>query len=336
MKVGRIICLNKEHHMTTKKMRTFTMTIITLLVMNSMVYAESMQGQRAPTFNLEDQSGQFHQLADYQGQYLVVYFYPKNDTSGCTVEAKAFRDNYKTLKAMNTEVVGVSLDDAESHRAFIKKYDLPFNLLVDANKQMSRDYGVDGGMAVFSYAKRQTFIIDPDGQIAVHFEQVDPSNHAAQVISALKELQAKANGVDAEKHSDGVQISVTEVINGAAVYGQNWPKAKMEAVSIETAMAQPENYMQNNHLISGNVTKVCQKKGCWMILTEGDAFARVDFNDHAFLIPKDSNGRAEVYGRLVKKELTEKQRAHYASEGSGALPAIGYELIADSVKIIGS
>jgi peroxiredoxin Q/BCP len=150
-----------------------TTTLLALLLMNSMVYAASMQGQPAPTFNLADQSGEMHQLADYKGQYLVVYFYPKNDTSGCTIEAKAFRDNYAVLKGMNADVLGVSLDDAESHRAFIKKYDLPFNLLVDANKQMSRDYGVDGGMAFFNYAKRQTFIIDPEGKIAVHFEQVN-------------------------------------------------------------------------------------------------------------------------------------------------------------------
>ncbi|MCL4167404.1 UNVERIFIED_CONTAM: hypothetical protein GTU68_009870, partial [Idotea baltica] len=91
-----------------------------------MVYASGMQGQPAPTFNLADQSGKLHQLADYKDQYLVVYFYPKNDTTGCTIEAKAFRDNYDTLKALNADVLGVSLDDAESHRAFIDKYDLPF------------------------------------------------------------------------------------------------------------------------------------------------------------------------------------------------------------------
>lgn len=317
--------------MITKKISFFTTTLFTLLLMNSMVYALSMQGQPAPTFNLEDQSGTSHQLADYQGQYLVVYFYPKNDTSGCTVEAKAFKDNYATLKAMNADVIGVSLDDAESHRAFIKKYDLPFNLLVDANKQMSRDYGVDGGMAVFNYAKRQTFIIDPEGQIAVHFEQVDPSTHAEQVIMALKDLQSKTESADQTS-----QVSVTEVIDGTAVFGQKWPAEAIDTVAIESALAQPTHYTATNHIITGQVTKVCQKKGCWMILTGGDVFARVDFNDHAFLIPKDTYGRAEVYGRLVEKELTEGQIAHYQSEGAGELPAQSYEIIADSVRLIGS
>jgi len=300
-----------------------------------MVYAESMQGQPAPTFNLEDQSGQLHQLADYQGQYLVVYFYPKNDTTGCTIEAKAFRDNYGAIKAMNADVIGVSLDDAESHRAFIKKYDLPFNLLVDADKQMSRDYGVDGGMAFFSYAKRQTFVIDPQGQIAIHFEEVNPSTHADQVIAALKDLTTKAASIE-NKQAVKDQVSVTEVVDGAAVYGQKWPVEAINAVGIATALDEPKSYTTDNHVITGNITRVCQTKGCWMILTEGDAFARVDFNDHAFLIPKDSKGQAEVYGRLVEKELSEKQRAHYAAEGSGELPAKSYEIVADAVKIKGS
>jgi len=324
--------------MIIKKMTLFTISLIVLL-MNSMVYAESMQGQPAPTFNLEDQSGQLHQLADYQGQYLVVYFYPKNDTSGCTIEAKAFRDNYGALKDMNADVVGVSLDDAESHRAFIKKYDLPFNLLVDADKKMSRDYGVDGGMAIFSYAKRQTFIIDPKGQIAVHFEKVDPSTHADQVITALKELQAQAD-TQVSKHHDvedaGDEVSVTEVIDGAAVFGQKWPVDHEDSVAIETALEQPENFTESNHILTGEVTQVCQKKGCWMILTGGDVFARVDFNDHAFLIPKDSRGHAQVYGRLIEKELSEAQRAHFAEEGAGELPAKSYEIIADAVKLSGS
>ena len=308
-----------------------SMVMLAFLIMNFMANAESMQGQPAPSFNLTDQNGDFRQLSDYSGKWLVVYFYPKNDTSGCTIEAKAFRDNYATIQSMNTDILGVSLDDAESHRAFITKYDLPFNLLVDADKQMSRDYGVDGGMAIFSYAKRQTFVIDPEGQIAVHFEQVNPSTHADEVIAALKDLQANA-----QPESSTDQVSVTEVIDGAAVYGQKWPTEIVGSVGIAAALSQPVGYTQVNHVITGNVTRVCQQKGCWMILTEGDDFARVDFNDHAFLIPKDSKGRAEVYGRLVEKELSEQQRAHYAAEGSGELAAKSYEIIADSVKIIGS
>lgn len=292
-----------------------------------MAIADSMQGEPAPSFNLPDQSGQVHQLADYQGQWLVVYFYPKNDTSGCTIEAKAFRDNYQTIRHLDAEVLGVSLDDAESHRAFIAKYDLPFNLLVDGNKQMSRDYGVDGGMAVFSYAKRQTFIIDPQGQIAVHFEKVDPNTHAEEVIAALKELQ--------ENSEHQATAKVTEVLEGDTVYGQQWPTENPTSRSIAAVLQQPEDYLEGQHVISGRVTQVCQKKGCWMILAEGDFFARVDFNDHAFLIPKDTQGQAAVLGHLVKKQLTDEQRAHYAEEGAGELPADSYELVADAVRIFG-
>ncbi len=300
-----------------------------LLCMNFMAYAASMQGQLAPSFNLQDQSGQVHQLSDYQGQWLVVYFYPKNDTTGCTIEAKAFRDHYAELKQLNTEVLGVSLDDAESHRQFIKKYDLPFNLLVDANKDMSRAYGVDGGMAFFSYAKRQTFIIDPAGKIVKHFEEVNPSTHVDAVLAALATLQpASDQAADQKQPTD----QVTEYVDGAAVYGQPWPRDTRQPVGIAAALQQPEQYSEQA-VISGRVTRVCQKKGCWMILAEGDAFARVDFNDHSFLIPKDSAGEAEVYGRLVAKELSDEQIAHYQSEGSGELKKHSYEVIADAVKI---
>ncbi|MCX7553504.1 DUF4920 domain-containing protein [Marinicella sp. S1101] len=310
-----------------------TVILLTLISFNFMALAASMQGQPAPAFNLQDQSGTPHQLADYQGQWLVVYFYPKNDTSGCTIEAKAFRDNYATLKNMNTDVLGVSLDDAESHRAFIKKYDLPFNLLVDANKQMSRDYGVDGGMAIFSYAKRQTFIIDPKGMIAKHFEKVNPSTHADEVIAALKELQPQ---VTSDNRGDNESLAkVTEVIDGAKVYGQQWPTAVSEQTPLAVALETPQTFNTSNHVIAGSITRVCQKKGCWMILTDGESFARVDFNDHSFYIPMDSAGEAVVYGRLVKKELSEEQRQHYAAEGSGELPAVSYEIVADSVKISG-
>lgn len=320
MKVGRILLLNLESQVFNK-----TVLIFTLLCMNFMVYADSMQGQLAPSFNLQDQSGNTHQLADYQGQWLVVYFYPKNDTTGCTIEAKAFRDNYSTIKAMNADVIGVSLDDAESHQAFIKKYDLPFNLLVDAEKQMSKDYGVDGGMAFFTYAKRQTFVINPEGIIATHFEEVNPSTHADDVIAVLKELQVKLKATE---------VTVTETLDDGVVYGAQWPTTDQEITSIELAIADSNKFMAENHVISGRVTRVCQKQGCWMVLADGDAFVRVDFNDHAFLIPKNTSGQAQVYGQLAAVEHTAEQLAHYEAEGSGSLQAKSYELIADSVKIL--
>jgi peroxiredoxin Q/BCP len=299
------------------------------LTLNFMVNASSMQGQPAPTFNLMDQNDVPHQLNDYAGSWLVVYFYPKDDTTGCTIEAKAFRDNYSTLKAMNAEVLGVSFDDAASHRDFIDKYDLPFNLLVDSNKVMSKAYGVDGGMAFLSYAKRQTFIIDPEGNIAKHFEEVNPSTHYDEVHGSLVELQAEITPV--KKHAD--EVVVTTETDEYVIYGKTWTDKDDSAINLASALSEPNDYLAEKSVMTGRITRVCQKQGCWMILADGEMFARVDFNNHAFLIPKNTSGDAAVYGQLLAKELTAEQQAHYESEGSGDLKSNSYEIIADSVKV---
>ena len=269
--------------------------------------------QPAPSFNRLDQAGQTHQLSDYHGQWLVVYFYPKDDTHGCTIEANGFKDKYQELRAMNTQVLGVSLDDAESHQAFIDKYDLPFNLLVDSDKQMSRDYGVDGGAAFFSYAKRQTFIINPAGTIVKHFEKVDPQTHVDAVLKALHASQPKHQTVDT--------ATITESFNGGAVYGATWPRTKMQELNIEMAMQKPQEFSDSLRIFAGDVTRVCQKKGCWMILAGEESFARVDFKGHTFLIPKNSQGQAKVYGRLTAVELSPEQIAHFEAEGRVNCPA---------------
>ena len=294
-----------------------------------MVNAESMQGQPAPSFNLQDQNGDIHQLIDYSGQWLVIYFYPKDDTTGCTIEATAFRDNYQLLKSMNAEVIGVSLDDAESHLKFIKKHSLPFNLLVDDNKVMSKAYGVDGGLAFFKYAKRQTFIISPEGNIAKHFQEVDPNTHVKEVLDALELLNPQTNKNDAVSLDQYMAQDTDEF----TVYGAPWHDADT-GISIDQALREPNEYLGQKKQFNGRVTKVCQKQGCWMILAEGDLFARVDFNDHAFLIPKDTSGRAEVYGQLVEKQLSADEVAHYESEGAENLTNRSFEIVAEAVKII--
>lgn len=304
---------------------------IMLLLLNFMAVADSMQGQPAPVFNLKDQNGQAHQLADYQGQWLVLYFYPKDGTSGCTVEANAFKDNYKKLKAMNTEVLGISLDDAESHQKFIAEHDLPFNLLVDSDKVMSRDYGVDGGAAFFSYAKRQTFIVDPEGMIVKHFEEVNPDTHVDNVLTALNQLQAKATE-SADASHEGVPV-ITEEINGSPVYGDSWPQDIDKDYQLTHVLATPEHYTEDNIVISGRITRVCQTMGCWMVLSDGDDFARVDFNSHSFFIPKDSQGQAQVYGHLKLIKDSQEKRAHLTAEGAGELAPERYELVAYSVKL---
>lgn len=147
-------------------------------------------GQPAPEFELSDQNGQLHSLEDYRDQWVVLYFYPKDQTPGCTTEACEFRDNIFAFRDINAQILGVSLDDAESHRKFAEKYGLPFPLLADIEGKASEAYSVKTRMFGMKVAKRQTFLIDPDGKLAKHYEKVKPAEHSQQVLADLKELGA--------------------------------------------------------------------------------------------------------------------------------------------------
>ena len=147
-------------------------------------------GEPAPEFELPDQEGQLHSLEDYRDQWVVLYFYPKDDTPGCTTEACEFRDNVFAFHDLNAQILGVSLDDVESHKAFSEKHGLPFPLLADVGGAASTAYGVKTRMLGMEIAKRQTFIISPDGTIARHYEKVDPDSHSKQVLADLAELGA--------------------------------------------------------------------------------------------------------------------------------------------------
>ena len=147
-------------------------------------------GSEAPEFELSDQHGQLHSLEDYRDQWVVLYFYPKNGTPGCTTEACEFRDNIFAFRDMNAQVLGVSLDDVESHKSFAEEHGLPFPLLADIDGATSTAYGVKTRMFGMTVAKRQTFIIGPDGMIAKHYAKVDPEEHSEQVITDLKDLGA--------------------------------------------------------------------------------------------------------------------------------------------------
>jgi len=149
---------------------------------------ELVIGSPAPQFELPDQDGQLHSLEDYRDQWVVLYFYPKDETPGCTTEACEFRDNIFAFRELNAQILGVSLDDVESHKAFAENYSLPFPLLADVGGDTSSAYGVKTRMFGMTVAKRQTFIIGPDGNIAVHYEKVNPDEHSAEVLAALKEL----------------------------------------------------------------------------------------------------------------------------------------------------
>ena len=150
-------------------------------------------GSDAPSFNLQDQNGDWHTLKSYHGQWLAVYFYPRDDTPGCTTEACNFRDNIYAFKAIGAAVVGISVDDVESHKKFSDKYKLPFTLLADENNETSRAYGVLRDYKLIKMASRQSFLINPEGKIAKHYADVDPDTHTDQVLADIKTFMEPTN-----------------------------------------------------------------------------------------------------------------------------------------------
>lgn len=145
-------------------------------------------GEAAPEFRLQDQNNEWHSLEQYRGKWLVLYFYPKADTPGCTTEACEFRDNIFAYEEMGAAVVGVSLDDVSSQAAFAEKYSLPFPLLSDAQQVVATAYGVLRSMGATQVANRETFLINPEGKVAKHYSRVDPAAHSAEVLADLKSL----------------------------------------------------------------------------------------------------------------------------------------------------
>ncbi len=149
-------------------------------------------GSVAPAFSLTDQDGKTHQLADYRGQWVVLYFYPKDGTPGCTTQACSFRDDIFAFRRAGAVILGVSVDDSTSHAEFAKTHRLPFTLLADSTKATAKRYGVLRDYVVFEYASRQTFLIDPQGRVAVHYPDADPEDGAKRVLTDLQRLQAAA------------------------------------------------------------------------------------------------------------------------------------------------
>jgi len=149
-------------------------------------------GAAAPAFERQDQTGAWHSLGDYAGKWLVLYFYPKDGTPGCTKQVCAFRDEIAKVREAGAEVVGVSVDDVESHKEFAEKHRVPFPLLADSDMSMARAYGVLTSKLGFRYARRDTFLIDPQGKIAKHYPNVDPVENVSQVIGDLARLGAPA------------------------------------------------------------------------------------------------------------------------------------------------
>ena len=147
------------------------------------------EGSKAPAFTAKDQNGNTVTLDQFKGKKVVLYFYPKDDTPGCTAEACDFRDNYQGLQAKGIEVLGVSVDDEKSHRKFITKHNLPFTLLADTDKQIVEAYGVWGEKNMYGKkymgTNRATFVIDEEGNIAHIIKKVETKNATAQVLELL-------------------------------------------------------------------------------------------------------------------------------------------------------
>ena len=151
-------------------------------------------GQPAPSFKLQDQDGKWHTLADYKGKWVAIYFYPKDDTPGCTTQACSFRDNIFAFNKEGAVILGISVDDVESHKKFAEKHGLPFALLADADKAVAKQYGVLKNYGVAEFARRDTFIVDPEGRVAKHYESVKPDGHSQVVLEDIKALKAKSAG----------------------------------------------------------------------------------------------------------------------------------------------
>ena len=168
-----------------------TLILFLITLGNQVVVAEQpMQGEPAPDFELRDQDGQPHSIEDYRGSWIALYFYPKDDTPGCTTEACEFRDNIFAFKKADCQILGVSMDDEASHKQFSEKYGLPFPLLADADGITADAYGVKSRFMGLSIAKRETFLIDPEGKVAKHYKKVNPDTHSAEILADLETLQA--------------------------------------------------------------------------------------------------------------------------------------------------
>jgi peroxiredoxin Q/BCP len=169
-------------------MRLSRFAVAFLWALAANVSAAPAVGEAAPDFRLQDQNNAWHEIGDYRGQWVVLYFYPKADTPGCTTEACEFRDNIFAYEELGAKVVGVSLDDVASQADFAEKYSLPFPLLSDARQEVAKTYGVLTSFGNLAVADRQTFLIDPEGKVAKHYARVDPAAHSAEVLADLKAL----------------------------------------------------------------------------------------------------------------------------------------------------
>ena len=150
-------------------------------------------GSPAPDFRLQDQTGKWHALSDYRGKWVVLYFYPKDNTPGCTTQACEFRDNIFAYRELGAVILGISVDDVASHKAFAEQHSLPFTILADTDKSVTAAYGtLKEYVGIAKMARRDTFIIDPQGRVAKHYQDVKPAGHSEAVLADLRQLVAQS------------------------------------------------------------------------------------------------------------------------------------------------
>ncbi len=160
--------------------------------MSLSVKESSLEGKKAPAISLLDQDSKKISLKDFLGSYVLVFFYPRDLTPGCTTEACNFRDNITALKDLNVQVIGISCDDVSSHRKFADKHDLNFPLLADTEKKVVEKYGVWVEKSMygkkFMGIQRDSFLIDPQGKIIKHYKKVKPAKHVEEVLTDIGEI----------------------------------------------------------------------------------------------------------------------------------------------------
>ena len=185
-----------KHHGNGTRIGSLIALYCACLALVSAAWAAAPEvGAPAPAFRLQDQSGAWHDLNDYRGKWIVLYFYPKDNTPGCTAQACEFRDNIFAFNKLGAVILGISVDDVASHKQFAAEHSLPFTLLADSTKETAKAYGVlHSVLGLMEIARRETFIIDPRGRIAKHYASVDPKGHSQLVLADLKALQAETAG----------------------------------------------------------------------------------------------------------------------------------------------
>jgi len=164
---------------------------VALLLWRITAYANSnlpKAGDAAPGFSLPDQNGKPRAAGDFRGKWLVLYFYPRDDTPGCTEQAARYRDAMRELEALGAAVAGVSVDDSASHAEFSRKYNLPFALLADRDGSIAASYGSLLNLGFIKFAKRNTFLVDPQGRVAKVYLGVNPARNAGDVTADLRRM----------------------------------------------------------------------------------------------------------------------------------------------------